>query len=812
MGLKRSIKGIVSILLLAGGVKLVMACADGPDPADLYISFFQNNINAQPEYKPVYYTDYYRLGPIYSYLYEADQEDDAMPSGNTAEWYAYCNKEAKSNDIDSFMVKVSYSQLRAITQKKTVPNDVKNNTFVKYLLNPKNKEALDYMLYAKRCEPLCVPAESVWDEKNQAYADPVIDTSVRQALITEGVQMNGKTKTDFLKWRYGYQAMRLAFYNGQNDVTLKLYDKLIGAKTADNNGIYARCLGLKAGALYHTRKKKAAAYTYSRVFDLSNDMKRSAMLSFIWVTDSIKIPDLFSLCKSSHEKAMLLVMDGLHERTGQEMEGMKLLEKAYALDPGVKGLDVIMTREINKAEQRYMSEKEAIEVRFVSPFEDFYDAAYAEKQKAAWKKTKVKYKTYLKSLNTFAQKMAASKGVKDKAYWLLASSYLYFIDEQYTDSRKQLDLAGGEKMNPHEKDVYDIVGMLCTVHKNGKITAETEAELLPFLKAIEAKKEKSQRFMKTYRDMMYTILTDKYMQQQDTAKALYCLARTDKDEEGDYVVADDYTDLPGKLLEDMTTDRLKQVEAFVQKSSKTDFEEWLTDNTPYTITALKEMEGTKYIREMKYDKAVAVLNTVPRSELPALLPDFSINDILDRQEWDEDDSATMYNKLDFAKKMAAMQKTIEAQPKNGRVAFQYANALYSISYYGRAHHAVDYFRSTSDQYGYFTSESRKKLPDWKRFYYTAIKAQKYYIIAMNNTSDVEMKARCLFMAAKCLQKNCDLPEGKNRYEINTDKAYYLNTFNNTYLEQFQKQYSRTKFYREVYTSCSYFRDYVKRMH
>ncbi len=811
MSWRRSIKGIVSILLLAGGVKLVMACADGPDPSDLYISFFQNNINAQPEYKPFYYTDFSRLyDPMY--FYGPMPEDDDLPSGNTAEWYTFCNKEVKSNDIDSFMAKVTYGQLKSLMQKKTVPNDVKNNTFVKYLLNPKNKEALDYMLYAKRCEPLCVSMESVWDENTEEYKTPVIDTTVRQGLINEGVQMNAKTKTDFLKWRYAYQAMRLAFYNEQNDVTLRLYDKLIGTKTADN-GIYARCLGLKAGALYRTRKKKAAAYIYSRAFDLSNDMKRTAMLSFIWVTDSIKIPDLFSLCKNNHEKAVLLVMDGLHERTNQEMEGLKLLEKAYALDANVKGLDVIMTREINKAEQRYMTEREVMEERFENMFAgyDYYEPGYMAKRTATWKKAKTKYKTYLKNLNTFAQKMA-TKVTNDKAYWYLASSYIYFIDQQYADSKKQLDLAGKEKMSRHEKDVYDIVGMLCTVHKNGKITAETEAELLPFLKAVEAKKEKSLRFTKTYRDMMYTILTDKYMQQQDTIKALYCLARTDKDEEGDYVVADNYTDVPGTLLESMTNDRLKAVQSFVQKRDKTDFEEWLTDNTPYTIDVLKEMEGTKYIREMKYDKAVAVLSTVSRSELPTILPDFSINDILDRQEWDEDDSAAMYNKLEFAKKMSALQKTIEAQPKNGRAAFQYANALYSITYYGRAHRAVDYFRSSSDDQGYFTSEARKKLPDWRRFYYSCLKAQKYYIIAMNNTSDVEMKARCLFMAAKCLQKNCDLPEGKNRYEMNTAKAYYLNTFNNTYLEQFQKQYSRTKFYKEVYSSCSYFRDYVKRMH
>jgi hypothetical protein len=624
--------------------------------------------------------------------------------------------------------------------------------------------------------------------------------------------MSAKSKNDLLTWRYTYQALRLAYYCRDYLTTLNLYDKLVGKKTA-NNIMYPRCLALKAGAQYHTRKKKMAAYQYSRAFDLSDDMKRSTMLSFNWATDSIKVADIQSLCKNNHEKAVVLVMDGLYERGGEDFEGLKLMQKAYALDPNVKGLNIIMTREINKAEQRYLQERESMERSLGNTFEANYsfDAEYARKRKDEWKKLKTKYKTYLGDLNTFSQKVARDTKTKDKAFWYLSSSYICFMQDKFADSKKQLELAGKEKMNTHEHDVHDIINMLCIVHKEEKLTPETEAELLPCLQWVEKRENKSKRFKKVYRDMLATILTDKYMQQKDTVRALCCQARADKDGNNSFFVADDYTDIPGTLIENMSIDKLHEAQAFMQKNNKTEFEQWLTNNTPYPASVLRELEGTKYIREMQFDKAVAVLSVVPKSLLSTtVLPDVLISHFQDTQEWNKSDSAKTYNKLEFAQKMLSLEKTLEKQPKNGRVAYQYANALYNMSYYGKAHHAYDYYRSTYDEKAYYTA-LRKKLPDYKKEYYGLAKASRYYEIALNNMSDREMKARCLFLMAKCWQKNCTPPGKDNADRLARDeKAYYNHSLLNPYLQRLHDEYRNTKAHTEAYSTCSYFRDYVSK--
>jgi glutaminase len=211
-----------------------------------------------------------------------------------------------------------------------------------------NRKLLEYLLFAKKCEPLVAAMESSWDNTTNNYVTPVRNTKNLWPLIQAGSIAYAAATTDFLKWRYAFQVLRIAEYNRNYAATLELYDKLIGTKTAKNI-MYPRCLSLKAGALFHVHKLKEAAYLYTRVFDLSNEMKKNAYVSFLWATDKIKIEQLEPLCKTSHEKAVLAVMDGLYEKGGEDFEGLKLIEKAWALDPNVSGLNVLMTREINKA-------------------------------------------------------------------------------------------------------------------------------------------------------------------------------------------------------------------------------------------------------------------------------------------------------------------------------------------------------------------------------------------------------------------------------------------------------------------------------
>ena len=135
-----------------------------------------------------------------------------------------------------------------------------------------------------------------------------------------------------------------------------------------------------------------------------------------------------------------------------------------------------------------------------------------------------------------------------------------------------------------------------------------------------------------------------------------------------------------------------------------------------------------------------------------------------------------------------------------------------MSYYGKAHRAYDYYRASTDDMGYYASASRDALPAYAREYYSVSIALDNYLAAYRNSTDREMKARCLFMAAKCWQKSAKLPEtakGQSSYWLYGSTDYYGYSIKCPYFTDLLK-YKDTKFFTSAYNTCSYFKDYVKR--
>ena len=599
-------------------------------------------------------------------------------------------------------------------------------------------------------------------------------------LVVEAIKQYDVLKDNELKLRYAYQAMRMAFYSGQYQQTVLLFDKMV---IECDNFLYCRCLALKAGGLYKTGKKAEAAYLYSLAFDRSKEDRKPIYTSFRWATNG-NIEPVVKLCKNDHEKAVMYIMKGLYEYDANDKNGPVVLEKAYGYDAKVKGLDIVMTREINKAEREMIPG-------------------------IATGKNKSDYQ--LDRLNSFAQKVAMAGRSGDAAYWYLCAAYIYILQGDAAKCRQFLVKAHAEKMTPAEEDVHAIVNVLCVMRQEQKVTPETEAQLLPLLKVVEGKGAKSQRYKTLFGNMLVMVLKNAYMEQGDTAKAIYCYSKASgPDHSYPWSYASDYTDEPGKILESMTPEKLHSVESFIMKKNKTSFEAWLTESTMYTVGALYELEGTKFTRMFRFDKAIEVLKKVPDSLLRKTeLPDIMVSHILDGQELNKSDKAVTYNKLTFAKKMLELQQAINNNPKDGRAAYQYANGLYNMSYYGKAHHAYDYYRSGTDEYAYFSYKDRSKLAAYELEHYNVQTPERYYKQAYDNSTDKEVKARCLFMAAKCWQKNC--PETREHAYYDADvEGYYRNTFKNPYLQQLKSGYKDTKFFSSATGTCAYFRDYVKK--
>jgi hypothetical protein len=142
--------------------------------------------------------------------------------------------------------------------------------------------------------------------------------------------------------------------------------------------------------------------------------------------------------------------------------------------------------------------------------------------------------------------------------------------------------------------------------------------------------------------------------------------------------------------------------------------------------------------------------------------------------------------------------------------FEYGCGLYSMSYYGKAHHAYDYYRSSTDRFGYFSTPERAALPMHAKEYYNLGSAEQAFIKAAEKAKDPESKAKCLWMAAKCWQKRAPLAKPDSYFGAEEERAYYHYSLENPYFSQLRSSLSSIAFQKQAYSSCGYYRDYVKK--
>jgi len=270
---------------------------------------------------------------------------------NLQDWKNYTKAEIPLKDIDSLVNKFKIQDLQkiAMDKKSDLPEYKKNNAFTLWLSHHDAEDLIDYLIFAKQCEPFVTP-QSDWDTL-------VTNTAFSETLIQRGLTLRRKSSRNFLKSRYTFQVLRLAFYNKKYEQTLQLYDSLIG--TFDSNTATLsdyRSLGIKAGVYYHKKDYPLAAYLYAKMFDGPDGVKKTAMISFFWSTrqrafgnKTAIIEAAMKLCKNNHERANLTIMQAFRNTD----KALPLIKKAYAFDPNIRGIDVLINREINKMEERY---------------------------------------------------------------------------------------------------------------------------------------------------------------------------------------------------------------------------------------------------------------------------------------------------------------------------------------------------------------------------------------------------------------------------------------------------------------------------
>ena len=791
-----------------------IACGPEQDPYDYYVSYFHNNVQGD-DYTPFAFNEMVNL---YS-----DEEVEDEGEINSQEWANYLN--VKKEDVYQIMYNVdslTSVKLANLSARSylNLPDSLKQNSFVQAML--KNESALKYFLFAKSCEPLAIANYDSWN--------PVPRDSGAMEKKADQALTNGKAEKDqFLKLRYAYQALRMQHYAGYYGEAQTTYEQLIEPINS-NSPVKGWAMALYAGAVRYLGNPNKGAYLFSKVFASSPERRVQAYKNYFYTGASLDATLKFA--RNNGEKANILAIDAF----GNPSPDLAGLEKVYQNDPTSLINGALLTREVNKLEQRLIKESDLAKNYYTN-----YATRWAEENKSQSDSIQNASLLHLTKVRDFALKLARDKKYPQPTLGFITAAYLSWLENKPAQALLYLtEVRNDAQLTTRLADQSKIVLLLCVATKIKQGVDFNEIGILPTLKWLDEKRyaenkvrpeesyydwgKSGDRFTKTTRNFYQQLLAPAYLKMGDTARAALAMYKGDLK----------YSSLKSK--------------AFTDNMSYQTLIFWQNNLSPKTMLALTDLKqnpksdrldgllsdglnklnnddfnelfGTTYLRTHEYAKALACFN-----KLSVKYNYFTPTDWYSNKENQKTyanpfiervndypkkygNKAPGVNKKIFAQEMLRLQRlTIADKANAAQYYYKMANAVYQTGYYGNA-----WFLTSYDWSSYEVYDPPKF--DYDADYKLATQAKLWYLKARALTKDINLKAKCTFMLAKCEQKKIvnqyygNLNWYDDDYKERNRKFLNVN-YNNPYFKEMKAKYATVPYYKIAVGECSYYREFLR---
>jgi hypothetical protein len=786
-----------------------ITCGPTEDPHDYFTSFFSNSAGTGPEYEPFYYTSLLKFYDEDNWWSEPEDSLAGVDPAIANEWKVY-GKSSSLNDAIQLIYFSKAEDLQALAESirtgKALPQRWQKNTVAQHFTNTKKGDAVRYLQFVKRTAAISNPAE--WEAKPK-------DSFQINGFIAEANEVYAIAEDPFLKDKWAFQRCKLAFYNNRHADCIRWYDEYFSGNSS--SAVTNLALSYKAGSLFRTGQLKEAAYAYSKAFTLSDRNKKMAYTGFLWASDFCNqdlIGPYTAQCKTTEEKATMMAMFGMH---GTDYR-LPLLEAVYSLQPSSPLLSLLATREIHKLEEQYFTPQLSAE----KGGKQLY-VSYAFRDDSTATQSRAAGLAQVKKTALFFEKLAQDKAVKQQGVYAAGAAYLRFMAKDYAAAKTNLAKAAGA--NEKIKTQLQLVTLLVAANEDKIITKEREAQLLPSFQWLVQKAREDREYEIFCRNFFSQVLAQRYEQQGDTARAALAYGLSDliflvKRRSNDYNYSSPTAIWYAR--DEMSTESLLQLYTLMT-GPKTATEKFLVQHASVRRDDVIDVIGTSHLRDRNYTKAIEWLSKAGKAQpLTEERYDYktdktdtiNVDPFFDYlNDWQRFNKSVPvpYTKLTLAKKLLELENKIKAVTKGtdpSRLYYQYASALYNMSYYGNSWQALAFYRSGGDW-----NEGNYPLP-WQKEYYGVHTAKTWYQKAYEAATNKEFKAACLFMVAKCAQRQVVFPSYGDypTYEAyeKARTAAQQRFQNNPLFAAFKKSFGTTKFYQYTYNRCSYLRDFVKK--
>lgn len=758
--LRWSLVGVLSLIALICPMTISEACGPGPFEFSGYSFLHADIIESDPHYTP------YFLG--FENLYQGlTNRDSAQIKGNLAEWSERFCEVYKTAEIAFVVYQSSIDELRVLrtaakSEKTNLPSRLLKNTFARHLMNKKCIEVVDYLIFAKRCEPH-VTAGNPWEP-------PVRDSEAMGNLIDEGLRAFKKTKSHYVKLRYAYQLIRLAHYRKDYAQTLELYDFLLPKTDNDPSILEDWILGHKAGALLALGKNVEASYLYALIFQRCPSKRETAFRSFQINTDE-EWHQCQLLCQDDPERATLYALRA-HAEDSKAAEEMAAI---YELDPHNANLELLLLREVRKLE------KDLLGIAFNDEKENnrrFYDLP---RRKAG---------AYLEQLQILVNQCAWEQKVTRPLLWRIADAYLKVLDGELFAAKDSFDLLQPIVPKGPLKEQLTALQLALKVSLMDSMTPEMEEMVYEMI----------------HRDPYYR--TNTYLPDFVNDRMAFLYKR---DGHPGWAFRCRYTlnDLKPNPQEDILNDLLAGDADSTHHNGL--FDAFMMDASGKNIrNDLLDMKGTLLMSQGKLEAAREVLRLVPNSERNKYQLNPFTESLQDCVECPVEDTI-FYNKVELIDHLLALEYKARSDMEFGAYYFyQLGLAHYNMTYFGNCWEAMDYYRSGANwDYEKNSTYFQWYSPYGNRENQDCSQAMEYFEKARTLAHDPELSAKAAFMAARCEQNNYflskDCQYSPYRDEIPNPPEIYR-----YYFDLLKNKYTQTAFYQEIIRECKFFAAYATR--
>lgn len=761
------------------------ACGFYPYGEDVRFYFLNPNNFSFQAYSSFYYS---------SLSFGQSSDVTISNQDNEKLWREYCNNQVLLTDISSVLEEYSFSDIHENSM----------NPFLRYLYSKKDVEAINYLKFAKNCEYFNTWQDDPW-ERNDS-----VSTVKRNDLFQKAVLFAGKAKSNEIKKRYAFLALRLAFYNKDMKNIEKVYSQYFFPNKA-NDVIDIWALYFKAISENNPALKNLY---FAKVFAASPEKR---FVSWQYFSSKVPEADVLNLAKTGKEKANVLLLYGLYN-PDKNLENIKQI---YAEYPKFDGLSFLLYRELGKLEDWVFTPYYSL----FSSKEDLWGNNNFENQNILkiLERSEID-RQYAKEVLEFIDSVDLSK-VENPNFWKYARAELLLMTKNYAESLKQI--AELEKVLSSEDVLRNNVELIKALNLFAN-QAYGNAKIPDAAKNIIIKNKNNKHFIFALgRELeylgntddaaiVYASLNDPSTENSDYNFVYYKSLKNSNQTYGTYY--DNYFDYLDAVYSP------EQLQSFIDKiknlnKNSDSFYRNFHLLTQPEIDDLYDLLGTKYIRQNKLNFALNAFNKLGESyfdtqyslwERDGKDSYYSSGKVFDKNpfyhlkytpDFIPEKEHFRINKISVTKKLIEYLNRANNPKERDRDYYYFlvANCYYNMSQYGNAWMMRRYSVSSAGNFS---------IHEDNQEFNTASLAKFYYGKALENAQTDQFRALCIRMQGRCENYNYDFI-GENTTNYSSKAEYYEDRRfrQNRYYQNLKNKYSDE--YEDMMSGCESFKAYFK---